>query len=155
MPHRIELRGPWEYERLVNLPPLPSEEGTKEDAAASNRPAPRNRLTMPISWRPAFGPHAGSVRFSRRFQWPAVLDENERVILVFDGIGGTGRVQLNDEPLGMFDLLHSSLEYDITARLRSTNLLEIDLAFDPAESPQSPGGLWGPVALEVRETSGR
>lgn len=105
---------------------------------------------MPGTWRSVFGDAAGTVRFRRRFGCPTNLDANERVILVFDGIAGTGKICLNDHLLGKIPPDCEAAEYEITPILKSTrNEVVAELHFDPGSSDK-PGGLWGPVALEIR-----
>lgn len=141
--HRIHLKGPWEFAWLSTPSFVRSD--VPENSA---RFLDDERLRMPVEWRAAFGPRAGTVEFRRRFQWPTNLDPGETAHLVFDGVGGTGDVSLNGEPLGTLDSAPASFE--ITVRLRSTNLLVVMLTFDP-QTDRRPGGLWGPVALAIHE----
>ena len=135
--HRIHLKGPWEYEWLGPFwEDLPFEK--------------RGRLRMPVSWESAFGRTVGMVRFSRRFHQPTNLDPHERVLLVFDGIGGQGTVRLNDNALGAVEASAGRLEFDVTENLRPSCELTVELEFDPAGQGKTPGGLWGPVAIEIR-----
>ncbi len=141
--HRIHLRGPWEFDWLGASPlptPLPGSQiaGLMLDA---------RRIRMPAEWRLVFGPVAGEARFTRRFQWPTEIEEDERAAMVFLGFGGRGAATLNDVPLGL--LAGGAASFDITGRFRSSNLLVVELEFDPAEN-DSPGGLWAPVAIEIR-----
>src|SRR6266581_1383182 len=89
-PHRIRLRGPWEYEALA--------------PAAGDQPLPLpapGRMTMPCAWGdgPLAG-FAGRVRFRRRFGYPGRLDAHERVWLTFAGASDRAAVSLNGTPLG-------------------------------------------------------
>ncbi len=88
--------------------------------------------------------------FSRRFHRPTNLEPHERVFLVFEGIGGAGRVRLNDEPLGQVTLNDRPIEFDVTGRLAPFNRIDVELQFTPSDTVPSQGGLYGAVALEIR-----
>jgi beta-galactosidase/beta-glucuronidase len=128
--HRIRLIGPWEYEWLG-------------DAAVN---APSGQVRMPRDWRELFGDAYGTARFVRRFGRPTNLDENERVRLVFDGIGGAAVVQLNGVELGRVNLANRRAAFDITRRLHARNELAVTLTVD---TPLVDAGLWGVVALDI------
>ena len=139
-PHRIQLIGPWTCEWI----------GPENDRDDESRAEPL-RIKLPATWRDLFGPIAGNVRFRRPFGKPTNLETSERVTLCFDGIGGAGTVRLNDRVLGTLDGKQTSARYDVTGLLESRNILLVDLCFAPDESPEGPGGLWRPVALEIQE----
>ncbi len=121
-PHRIRIRGPWKYR-------LPSgQTGT---------------TTLPAKWEG----RAPELTLSRHFNWPAKLEPNERVFLVFAGYGGHGAVDVNESEVGRLDG-HSS-SFDITRLLRPGNELQIRLSFATLGQDE-PRGLWGDVLLEVR-----
>ena len=84
-PHRIRLRGPWEYETL---------------ARPEGAPPLSGRVIMP--WTPgAAAPIlAGSVRFRRRFGYPGRIDAHERVWLVVEGIATAIQAAVNGASLG-------------------------------------------------------
>lgn len=104
---------------------------------------------MPCSWQQALGDFRGVVRFVRAFHCPTNLDRDERVFLIFSAVGGDGEVRLDGHPFGRLTTSDTPQAIDITDRLRPDMQLAIDLEFVTAgESP--PGGLWGPVALEIR-----
>jgi beta-galactosidase/beta-glucuronidase len=141
-PHRIRLKGPWEYEWRSS--------SATADAATAAIGFPRTgRVKMPASWQDAFGDEAGEVKFRRRFQKPTNLDPHERVSLVFDGIGGTGRVALNGQELGSVTASDDTQRYDVTLLLQASNELLVELAFEPRQSGSATGGLWGPVVIEI------
>jgi len=125
-PHRIRLRGPWEYEPVSGPEPLP---------------AP-GRMTMPCRWKDGGLPgFAGTVRFRRHFGYPGRLDAFERVWLTFAGLTGIAHIRLNGQNLGV---LTAAGEFEITSLLQNRNILEVDV------EGQENAGLWGDVALEIR-----
>ncbi len=105
---------------------------------------------MPMSWRELFGVNAGRVEFRRKFNMPTNLESHEHVWIVFDGIGGDSAVSVNRKSLGHVAADKSKAEFEITSLLNVHNELCVDLSFDPARAPPQSGGLWGPVALEIR-----
>lgn len=121
-PHRIRLRGPWEYE-------LPGE-------------SPPSRATMPCHWRDlGLAPPCPALRWRRRFGYPGRIDAHERVWLTFADGWRRSAVQLNGAVLGRLD---GTGEFDVTALLRERNDLLVEI-----ENP-GPDDTWGEVALEVR-----
>lgn len=121
-PHCIRLKGPWQFA-------LPDgTEGTFKAPAAFAEPAE-------------------SVVFSRRFNWVAALEPNERVFVVFTGFGGTGSVDLNGSGLGELDSPPG--EFEITPLLQPGNELRVSMEFESVDDGQ-PRGLFGDVRLEVR-----
>lgn len=135
--HRIHLKGPWQCEWL-----------SPADVPAASV----QRVKMPSDWRSVFGEQAGRVLLRRKFHKPTNLDAEEIVSLVFDGIGGRGEVRLDDQLLGTVDETVTTLAFEITALLQPTNELLVELDFDPRQDPETAGGLWGPVAIEIRST---
>lgn len=138
--HTIRLKGPWDYTWLEPV-------RTDEEKSLLTP----GRVQAPVSWKDCFGARAGCVRWSRRFQSPTNLDPHERVLLSLEGIRGVERVCLNDSMLPMLLLENDEQKYDLTDRLRPTNLIEIETRHagedDPAQS-----GLWSPVVLEIWST---
>ena len=132
--HEIRLRGPWRYE------------WTGAAASPQGMP-PVGRVMMPATWQSLFDARAGSARFRRRFHRPTNLGARERVMLVFNGVGGSGQVALNEEPVGPVGGNALPERFDVTARLLPTNELTVEIEYDPASG--EPGGLWGTVALEI------
>jgi hypothetical protein len=129
-PHRIRLRGPWDYEPVSGPDALP---------------AP-GRMTMPCRWKDGGLPgFAGTVRFRRHFGYPGRIDDFERVWLTFAGLTGTAHIRLNGQHLGV--LTDKAGEFDFTSLLQKRNILEVEI-----HGPED-GGLWGEVALEIRCTS--
>ena len=105
---------------------------------------------MPQDWQSLFGDRPGAAQFRRKFHRPTNLEPHERVVLVFAEIRGTGSVRLNDEPVGNFASAGLPVEFEITAKLNAFNVLTVEIAFDPEAESIHPGGISGPVALEIR-----
>lgn len=123
--YQIRLRGPWGYASPTGTP---------------------GSMKLPAPW-------AGDetqVSFSRKFNWIAELENNERVFIVFAGYTGTGEVSLNDRPLG--PMTGTPAEFEITPLLQPGNMLKVDMSFDSCD-PSAPRGLWGNVILEVRTSA--
>jgi beta-mannosidase len=140
-PHRIRLRGPWEYEPLARI--AIASDGQKE-ITTTDLPAPR-KMTMPCRWSEGgLTNFAGRVRFRRHFGYPGRINANERVWLTFAGIEGSAEIWLNDQFLGRLEQTQYPLDFDITTLLRERNELRIDV-----EGPET-GGLYGEVAMEIR-----
>ncbi len=120
-PHRIRLRGPWEW-----------------DAGGRS-----GRLTMPCSPGDAGRAGlAGAVRFRRRFGYPGRIDDHERVWLVMGGVGRRAEVCVNGVSLGAWE---GDGEHDVTALLGPRNELTVGVA-----SLAAGDVLWEEAALEVR-----
>jgi hypothetical protein len=126
-PHRIRLRGPWDYEAL-DVP-------AGETSSAG-------RVIMPCDcWD---GP-GGRVTFRRRFGYPGQIDSHERVWLVFDGVAVPMRVTVNESDLGTYA---GAVEVDVTQLLRARSELTVEM------TDLAPGSrFWDEVALEVRCTA--
>jgi hypothetical protein len=127
-PHRIRLRGPWEYERLDT---------------PGGGPPPSGRLVLPCA--PGDTGLAGPVRFRRRFGYPGRIDAHERVWLVFDDIVSPVRVGVNGTDLGVHA---GALQIDVSHLLGSRNELTAEVAALRADSAP-----WAEAALEVRCTA--
>ncbi len=123
-PHRIRLRGPWEY-----------------DAGEAHG---KLALPAPLGESPLAG-HAGAVRFTRRFGYPGRIDAGERAWLVLEGLAGRAVVLLNGKELGSAS---GEAEFDVTALLQPRNALAIEMPGLPAQ-----GAVWREVCLEVRRTA--
>ncbi len=141
MIHRIHLKGPWDFRPLQSMP-----------TANLSLPA-EGTVKFPAAWQDILGDFRGSVRFTRRFNCPTNLEDDDRVHLVFDGIGGSAEVRLNQHPVGSVQLTDQSARFDVTSHLQLHNNLEITIVWE-GSSPEL-GGLWGPVALEIVERSDR
>src|ERR1700730_15097580 len=97
VPHRIRLRGPWEFEPVSGPGPLP---------------AP-GRMTMPCRWRDGGLPgFSGRGRFRRHFGYPGRIDDFERVWLTFAGVDGKAEIHLNGHFLG--SLPDGPFEFEVT-----------------------------------------
>jgi beta-galactosidase/beta-glucuronidase len=141
-PHRIRLRGPWECEPLARF--VFGDDGQKQEIT-THLPAPK-KMTMPCRWSEAgLSDFTGRVRFRRRFGYPGRIDENERVWLTFAGVEEKAEIRLNGQFLGR-QVGDQPWEFDVTKLLAVRNNLRVDVE---SESPR--GGLWGEVALEIRE----
>ena len=138
--HRIRLAGPWEFKWLQSLGP-----GRPEQASGS--------IKIPSDWQVLFGTAAGVAVFSRKFHRPTNLEPHEQVVLHFKGIAGHGEIRLNDVVLMSFPETNGSLECEITNSMQAFNRLEIQLQFDPLQSPSTRGGLFDDVAIEIRTAS--
>jgi hypothetical protein len=134
-PHRIRLRGPWEWDTLTG----PAVRG---DAAR------RGRVTMPCSLAQAgLSSQTGPVRFSRRFGMPGSLDRNEHVWLCFEPQARQTDVILNEQRLA--ELVGSGrFAVECTNVLRQRNQLDVLLQ---ANSDQD--GLTGETYLEIRRSA--
>src|SRR5262245_55433798 len=108
-PHRIRLRGPWEYQR----------------------PQSSGRLTLPVALVDTpLSASAGAVCFRRRFGYPGRIDPGERVWLVIEAPAGPLTLSLNGEPIGW---CAGDAEWDVTDRLRPRNELVIETTLTPGE----------------------
>lgn len=141
-PHRIRLKGPWEYEwrpALQNRAPQPAELDFP----------PKGRVQMPADWSDLFGDVGGRSAFRRHFQKPTNLDPEEKVWIVCDGVGGKGRALLNDRDLGSIAAQQSTARFEITPLLQPRNEIVVELEFDPQAEAGQRGGLWGAVVIEI------
>jgi hypothetical protein len=128
-PHRIRLRGPWEWE------PLASHEGIAE-------PLVSQRVNMPCRLGELGLDSAGKrALVRRRFGYPGRIDAHERVWLIFAGVTAGLEVRLNGQELGRCQ----SCELEITSLLKERNVLEMTL-----ESTGNDTLAWEEVALEIR-----
>jgi hypothetical protein len=126
-PHRIRLRGPWEYEILSGAQPS------------------SGRLTLPCRLQDTglAGFH-GEIRFRRRFGLPRQLDEHERVWLVFQGVVQPMKLSLNGLHLAAVPQT-AGFEIEVTNRLQERNVVDVEM-----ENIKPPIGLWEEAALEIR-----
>ena len=132
--HRMFLKGPWEVRRL-------------------DRDEPSRRVTMPASWQTIFpGSSAGRAEFRRTFNQPTNLEAHEHVWIVFQGVRGAAWVDLNEQRLGGIEIGDETAEFEITPHLWQHNELVVQLTLEDGDPP---GGLWGPVALEIRSQDER
>lgn len=144
--HRMHLKGPWHYEWIDG-----PYDGQRPDQFPSGQDSPLltgSRVKMPTSWQSAFRQKSGCIRFSRRFQRPTNLDDNERVHIAFDGIGGHAIIAINNEEIGRLSDSNDTNSFDITEKLKPSNELTVELTFSP-DKQRAPGGLHLPVAIEI------
>jgi Glycosyl hydrolase 2 galactose-binding domain-like len=137
-PHRIRLRGPWEYQVVSG------DERHAHSPLTTHRST--TRLIMPCRWRDGglIG-FAGKIRLHRRFGAPRLLDGYERVWLTCEGADGTVTVWVNGKLLGQPMSAAQPFEFQVTEHLQERNELIVEI-----ESENDSGGLWGEVALEIR-----
>lgn len=140
--HRIRLKGPWQFEWIGDAP-----------AASGSDWQHSGRVKMPAEWSAIFGPAAGTVRFRRRFHRPTNLDDDERVWIVFDALGGTGTVLVNGAKLGELVTSATPQRFDMTAELQPSSELIVELTYSPAEPQSNAGGLFAPVAIEIEQAA--
>jgi hypothetical protein len=133
--HRMHLKGPWQYRLL-------------DSDANANPTAAKGRIKLPAAWQDCFADYRGSVRYERHFNCPTNLDPHERVYVVFEEIGGEATIRLNETLLGNAGGGPGPFEFEIKSLLQPRNLLVVDVAFHGGN--ERPGGLWAPVALEIR-----
>lgn len=113
-PHRIRLRGPWDYEWIKPPSGIPRDELCGE-------------VRLPSSWADAFGRHLGTVRLSRRLGSPAEPDPTDRVWLEIAS-PAVMSVVLNGEWLGT--VAPGAARLEATGRLLHRNRLDVDLTAD-------------------------
>src|SRR5262249_45873019 len=141
-PHRIRLRGPWDYEPLARAA---GPAGTGADTADRPLP-PGGKMTPPCRWSEGgLANFAGRVRFCRRFGIPRRIDVHERVWLTLAGVNGKADMLLNGEMLGHCPHESAAVEFAVTERLRERNELIVEV-----EATDVDAGLTGEVALEIR-----
>ncbi|MFN4261409.1 MAG: hypothetical protein ACK4RK_19155 [Gemmataceae bacterium] len=127
-PHRIALRGPWDYEIV---------------SGAITADAPRHgRMASPCRWQT--GGSSSTVRLRRRFGYPGRIDAHERVWLLIGGLEGVADVSLNQCSLGQLRQEDSPFAFDVTPSLQARNQLQAEV-----RTAGDQGGFWD-VALEVR-----
>lgn len=136
-PHRISLRGPWQYEWVS--PPV----GDVSQATSG-------RTAIPVTWQELFGPIPGTTRFRRRFHRPTNLEPHEQVRILFENLGGSAVVSLNGTPLGTIPRGQSTAEFNVTNHLQPANELTVDLTFDPHHDLSTRTGLLAPIVIEIR-----
>jgi hypothetical protein len=146
--YRILLRGPWECEPLARA---------GRDAAGvlvwTAGPLPAaGTVRLPASWQDLFGDFRGRVRFRRRFHPPSNIERSDRLSIVFDAVGGTGAVTLNGYALGALDTTAGNVSFSVTGQLQINNELVVELEFTESGAQAPPGGILGPVALEIHST---
>jgi hypothetical protein len=148
--YRFLLRGPWQSEPMARVER--DESGTRV-WSGSELPA-AGTIRLPASWQDVFGNYRGRVRFRRRFHPPTNIEAVDRLFVVLDRIGGKGIVWLNGSFLGKTSAHGSSTSLEMTGKLRANNELEIDLEYADFSDDSGPGGLFAPVALEIRSPPG-
>lgn len=147
--HRMHLKGPWFYEWLDG-PRGPQSEA--DDATLDFPLLTDSRIRMPASMKESFGEVSGRVVFRRRFQRPTNLDENERVHIAFDGIGGRADIAVNGQSIGSVENNSETVSFEMTNLLAPTNELTVDLTISWGVD-QKPGGLYEPVAIEIHRVN--
>jgi beta-galactosidase/beta-glucuronidase len=154
-PHVIRLRGPWQYEPLMQWE-LDHEGSLRE----VDELPPAGRMVMPGDWSQSLGrDFRGRVRYVRAFGRPTNLEPGEKVWLVSDGVDLDGRAALNGLPLGPVTNARDQARFDITDLLAERNELVIEVELPPLvyadEQQRRPdraglaGGVIGEVRLEI------
>ena len=87
---------------------------------------------------------------SGKFNQPTNLEAHEQVWVVFQDVRGIAWVDLNGQRLGGIAIGDDTAEFEITPHLALHNELVVEFTFWVGTPPDQPGGLWGPVALEIR-----
>jgi len=141
--HRINLRGPWDFS------------WRSDDLSGTVPVSKTGTVAMPKEWRELFGELAGTAQFRRKFHRPTNLEPHEQVLVVCKELRGTGSVRLNDVPVGSFTSAEGPVEFDISTLMKHFNELDVEISFDPSRNTNLPGGLYGVVALEIRDVSFR
>jgi len=115
-PHRIRLRGPWQFRVLSD----------------SLEPISKGRIQLPADWTQVISELSDSthcVEFERNFHRPTGLTETSLVFLVLEGIPFESQVRLNGRSIpgsNPTDVYRA----DITPLLEAHNLLAIRLELD-------------------------
>ncbi len=131
--YRIRLKGPWEVRFVTG------------DVADSTR---FEKIHVPIAWRDAFGDRSGAVCFKRRFHAPTGLGHHDQVnIRVPEGAGHLRDFRINNIPL--LPQHDAALTFAVTDHLEAFSEIQFTLDFDPNAEPETPGGLWEAVLLEI------
>ncbi len=115
--HRINLKGPWEFEWITEASPCCP-------AVTSGR------VTMPADWQSLFGDSSGRAIFRRRFNTPTNLTPADRVFAVFDAIGGIGSVSLNGVKIGNLVSSTAPQQFAMSHALQRFNELTVALQYD-------------------------
>lgn len=145
LPHRIPLRGPWEYEPVV----LSSGEHAAAEVAHGRPFLKAARAHFPAGWDVLFGNSCGCARFRRRFHRPTNLDPDERVILEIAAVGGVGKLTVNGVELGTVRHSREPQRYDVTDVLTGNDELIIELQWNGETTLSDRGGLYAPIVLEI------
>ena len=136
--HRIQLKGPWDYEwKSANI------DGSEPVSRSGT-------VTMPRDWQSIFGDRSGTAEFRRKFHRPSNLESHETVILNFTEIRGLVAVWLNRDQLREFNRNGPAVEFDVTSLLKEYNELRVEIGFNPQSEPDVSGGLCGLVGLDIR-----
>lgn len=145
-PYRILLRGPWETEPLSRAENVSR---PTDNLATTELPLPKT-VRLPAAWQDLFGPFRGRIRFRRKFHPPSNIADGDRLAIVFDGVGGAGKVSLNGRPLGAIEPGAQTARFDVTGLLRTNNELQVELEFTSVATDSTPGGLFSAVVLEIQ-----
>ncbi|CAN5190564.1 hypothetical protein BH10PLA2_BH10PLA2_13750 [soil metagenome] len=134
-PHRIRLRGPWEYEVVA-------------DTTATTPTPLTGKTTLPCSLAQAgLTNNPQTVRFLRRFGLPRFLDASEHIWLIVQPQASQTEVILNEYGLAHF-VGSGQFAVECTTHLLDRNLLEIVL-----QARDDQDGLTGETYLEIRQSA--
>lgn len=111
LPHRIRLRGPWEFQWQ-----------SQERPGSAN--VPNGTIHLPATWNDAFGITTGALRLTRSFNRPTGIDDGERVWLELDP-SRPSSVVFNGRSLGRVE--SGIARFDITERLAMHSRIELDI----------------------------
>ena len=156
--HIIRLRGPWELKPVLGLVVAADGLWTRKRTAAADLPN-ACRQTMPADWSATLGQDfAGCVSYRRSFHRPTNLQSSDSVWLVVEPPRSTAAIHLNGELLGSASEGEPAARFEINARLKDRNQLEIFVSHPALDSDGNPaqntgqepaGGLIGEVRLEI------
>lgn len=156
-PHRIRLRGPWQYGPLTRT--VVDSGGVCAEPGACPSPG---RLKIPASWQGTpLESFCGRVEFRRTFRSPRTLDPEEHVWLVFEGVDYFAEVSLNGTLLGRHAGFFETFEFDVTRHRKLRNELTVRVDVPREADPDARrllrgygegagGGIWNDVVLEIR-----
>ena len=133
-PHRIRLRGPWQYR-------VASRELLTEDGCAIERNAawpPPGSIHAPEEWDAPFQENFwGRVAYTRQFNRPTGLD-GARVWLAIEGTQPLASLALNGHSLGGAAGVELPAVFDVTEMLQPHN--EIILEVERLQTPSGSAG---------------